>query len=86
MTPEDIAPVLSAVQSGSPLAALRQQFAQWHFTACGEDDVPPQYRSVGETGAQLLFLVSGQSGHCLTLTNDLAAASGFVVAERSIGD
>lgn len=86
MSPEALQAVTTALQAQSGLPELRAQFPDCHFTVCSEDDIAPQYRPVSETEHHLVFLVTGQSGHCLSLTNDLDAATGLVLAERSSED
>jgi hypothetical protein len=60
------------------LAALREAFADLHFTYCGDDDI-----TVGEPARTAdgfnLYLVDGRE-HCLVLTNDPSAATGVVLA------
>lgn len=60
------------------LAALREAFADLHFTYCSDDDV-----TVGEPARTAdgfnLYLVDGRE-HCLVLTNDPSAATGVVLA------
>lgn len=60
------------------LAALREAFADLHFTYCSDDDI-----TVGEPARTAdgfnLYLVDGRE-HCLVLTNDPSAATGVVLA------
>ena len=61
------------------LAVLRETFTDLHFTACLDDDVgiiAPALRDLGFN----IYLVDGRA-HCLTLTTDLQAATGFLLAE-----
>lgn len=63
------------------LARLRDAFPTVRFTLCSDDEVG-RARPVLERDGFNLYLVGGD--HCLTLTNDLATASGVVLAE--VGD
>jgi hypothetical protein len=60
------------------LAALREAFADLHFTYCSDDDI-----TVGEPARTAdgfnLYLVDGRE-HCLVLTSDPSAATGVVLA------
>lgn len=61
------------------LAALRETFGDIHFTSCLDDDVSniePAHRDAGFN----LYLVDGRE-HCLTLTCDIQAATGFLLAQ-----
>ncbi|MES9935124.1 MAG: DUF6129 family protein [Sedimenticola sp.] len=58
---------------------LRQRYSDIHFTYCMDDDVVganPVYEHEGFN----LYLVDS-SNHCLSFTQDMALASGLVVAE-----
>ncbi len=61
------------------LACLRDALPDIHFTLCHDDDVVGP-KPVHESNTFNLYLVDGRD-HCLTLTNDAAAATGVVVAE-----
>jgi hypothetical protein len=66
--------------AASGLAArLRNMFPDLTFTVCADDDVI-RARPVVERERFNLYLVDGSS-HCMSLTSDLAVASGVVVAE-----
>lgn len=86
MTPELIERLGQAAGVTPALAALRATFPDLHFTECSDDDVSPRYRPVVELASHALYLVSGASGHCLTLTNDPAAATGILLAAKVDGD
>lgn len=69
-------------QAGSTVAALaglRASHPDLHFTGCLDDDVLGT-EPVLQRPAFNLYLVDGRD-HCLKLTNDLAAATGILVAE-----
>lgn len=83
MTPETLNAICDAVAVDAAPAALRSQFPGVHFTFCSEDDITSRCPAVGEAGDYILYLVTGASGHCLSLTNDMAAATGLVVASKS---
>ena len=60
---------------------LRQRYPGLLFTVCSDDDVgevPP----ITENPDFNLYLVDG-SGHCLSLTRELDAAVGVVIAWKS---
>ena len=64
---------------------LRAAFPGTPITVCGEDDIPARLQPVAESAiAQIYFVASGD--HCLSLTNDAAAATGIVVALRGEDD
>lgn len=92
MNPETFAQIQKAVAVLPPssgdmgIADLRTSFPAVHFTMCSEDDVSPRIPVVAEAGDYVLYLVSGASGHCLAFTPDLVAASGVVVASKSLDD
>lgn len=52
-----------------------------HITVCGEDDIPARARPVAENAVGQIYCVAS-NGHCLSLTDDMAAATGVVVALR----
>jgi hypothetical protein len=63
----------------SEIRALRQKFPDIHFTYCMEDDVvaaTPMHEADGFN----LYLIDSRN-HCLGFTQDLAVATGIVVAE-----
>ena len=59
---------------------LREDFPELHFTFCMDDDVT-HGKPVREGTRANLYLVR-RGDHCLSLTDDLGAATGFVIAER----
>jgi hypothetical protein len=61
------------------IMALRQQFPGIHFTYCMDDDVIAANPLREEQGFNLYLIDS--SNHCLGFTQDLAVATGIVVAE-----
>jgi hypothetical protein len=80
---DDIHQVASLVhQQGlneSLITQLRVQYPGKHFTWCMEDDInsgSPVFRD----DRLAIYLVDSRD-HCSTLTKDMAAASGFVLAE-----
>ncbi|MEW8659731.1 MAG: DUF6129 family protein [Candidatus Thiodiazotropha endolucinida] len=58
---------------------LRKRYGDIHFTYCMDDDVIGA-RPVYEHAGFNLYLVDS-SNHCLSFTQDMAVASGLVVAE-----
>jgi hypothetical protein len=61
------------------LEPLRERFPELHFTYCQDDDViaaSPVY----EEASYNLYLIDSSS-HCLCFTQDMAVATGVVVAE-----
>lgn len=71
---------LTARKGGGDLqSGMRQAFPELHFTFCSDDDVALDAPASACEGYNL-YLVDG-SGHCLTLTTELTAASGLVIAE-----
>lgn len=58
---------------------LRDAFPGRHITVCSEDDVSPRLKPVAENDAAAIYLVAS-GDHCLSFTNDPAAATGLVVA------
>jgi hypothetical protein len=86
MTPEILSAISAAVAVDASPVVLRDQFPGVHFTFCSEDDITSRCPAVGEAGDYMLYLVTGASGHCLALTNDMDAATGLVVASKSLDD
>ena len=62
------------------VAELRLRWPGVHFTYCFDDDLP-DVAPVRSTPAFNLYLVDGRD-HCLRITTNPEAATGFVVAER----
>lgn len=65
------------------LAALRQSFADLHFTYCMDEDIGVGTASahpVRESEGVRIYMVDGR-GHCMHFTTDLDAATGLVLAE-----
>jgi hypothetical protein len=91
ITPELLSGVLDRV-AGSPVRSyealvqdLRTTFPGRHISVCGEDDIPPRLQPAAENAACLIYYVAS-GDHCLSLTNDAAAATGIVVALRGEDD
>lgn len=61
------------------LAALRETFADLHFTYCMDQDIGVG-SPVREADGFNLYLVDGR-GHCMQFTTDAEAATGLVLAE-----
>ncbi|MDI6746472.1 MAG: DUF6129 family protein [Rhodocyclaceae bacterium] len=60
---------------------LRTAFPGRHVSVCDDDDIPPRLQPAAENGICLIYCVASGE-HCLSLTNDAAAATGIVVALR----
>jgi Family of unknown function (DUF6129) len=68
------------------LSALREAFADIHFTWCRDDDIGEgRAQPVRESARFRIYLVDGRS-HCLTLTRDPESATGLVLAEIDADD
>ena len=83
MTREQVVAVAQrALQAGvseNMLTGLRAQFRGMHLSYCNDDDVinaSPYLQSPGLN----IYLVDGRE-HCMTLTQDLEAATGLLIAE-----
>lgn len=64
---------------------LRDRFPGSHISVCSEDDVSPRLTPAAENKiCEIYYVASGE--HCLSLTNDEAAATGIVVALRDDED
>ncbi|MBK1717668.1 DUF6129 family protein [Thiocystis violacea] len=61
------------------LAALREHFADLHFTHCLDDDVGAAEPFQATDGFNI-YLVDGRD-HCLKLTTDPEAATGLLLAQ-----
>ncbi|RKT43218.1 DUF6129 family protein [Thiocapsa rosea] len=61
------------------IGALREAFADIHFTHCSDDDIGVS-KPVRAADGFNLYLVDGRE-HCLVLTDDPANATGVVLAE-----
>jgi hypothetical protein len=64
-------------------SALRADFPALHFTFCSDDDVMSD-RPLAVAPGFHLYLVDS-SNHCLCLTQDMASASGLVIAAIEAG-
>lgn len=62
------------------LANLRGSHPGVHFTGCMDDDIQGNAKPVAARPGFNLYLVNS-SQHCSVLTNDLASASGIVLAQ-----
>ena len=65
-------------------ARLREQHPELHFTLCTDDDVCGPEPIHGNEQFNLYLIDS--ASHCLSLTRDLASATGVVVAEIACDD
>lgn len=84
VTPRQLVAVAEAVLLNPSLSALRARFPALHFTACSDDEIAAQHRPALDADAHALYLVAGAGGgHCLTITDDFAAATGVVVAAKA---
>lgn len=82
ITPLQLSQVGEAALLDAQVAALRQRFPDLHFSECSEDDVSPRYRAAFSIDGYALYLITGQSGHCLELTNDPVIATGILIAAK----
>lgn len=62
------------------LVRLRAAYPDIHFTRCLDDEVSVNAKPAVERASFNVYLVNSSS-HCSVLTNDLASASGIVLAE-----
>ncbi|MEW6163834.1 MAG: DUF6129 family protein [Pseudomonadota bacterium] len=90
IAPDFVAAVLAHVAARPAAHAaltldLRAHFPGVHISVCGEDDVSPRVPPAGENAACLIYYVAA-GDHCLSLTNDAAAATGIAVALREAED
>lgn len=87
ITPDLIGQVLAHVGASGPCAydalalQLRARFPGCHISVCSEDDVSPRLSPAAENAVCAIYYVA-TGEHCLSLTNDEAAATGIVVALR----
>jgi hypothetical protein len=85
MTEQQVASVAQrALQVGvtdHTLASLRAQFRGMHLTFCNDDDVMNAVPFLTSPGLNI-YLVDGRE-HCMSLTRDLEAATGLLLAEVS---
>jgi hypothetical protein len=91
ITPDYLEAVLAHVAARPSLAYealvqdLRTTFPGHHISMCGGDDVSPRLSPAAENGScEIYYVATGE--HCLSLTNDVAAATGIVVALRDDED
>jgi len=70
---------LTGGPSESTVQGLREAWSGLHFSYCMDDDISGP-KPVREMPGIRLYLVDGRE-HCLRLTEDLAVATGVVVAE-----
>jgi len=71
--------VKSQVVGETVLESLRSRFPDLHFTYCQDDDVVAA-NPVLANSAYNLYLIDSRH-HCLCFTQDMAVATGVVVAE-----
>jgi hypothetical protein len=86
ISPAQLVQVGEATLLDARAASLRRRFPALHFTECSEDDVSPLYKPVLSIQNHDLYLISGASGHCLTLTHDADVATGVLVAAKVDGE
>lgn len=86
ITPRQLMQVGETIQLNARIALLRERFPELHFSECHEEDVSPRYQPALSIDSHHLYLVSGASGHCLELTNDLDNATGILVAAKIDGE
>ena len=73
----------SASQSHFDIARrLRESYSGCHFTVCSDDEVSPRLTPVIESETAAVYFLSS-NGHCLSFTEDPAAATGLLVAMRT---
>ena len=82
ITVQQLAEVGAATQLDASAAGLRRRFPELHFSECSADDVSPRAKPVFNLDAYDLYLISGATGHCLSLTNDFDTATGILVAAK----
>jgi hypothetical protein len=92
ISPERIEQVTRVVEKAGlnerTLSALREAFAEIHFTYCREDDIGTGVgigNPVREASGFNLCLVDGRS-HCMRFTTNPEVATGLVLAETDDGD
>ena len=74
------------VAVNAAVAHLRGCFPGLHFTGLQRRRRAGARHPVRETTDHLIYLVSGASGHCLSLTHSADAATGVLVASRVADD
>ena len=83
MDEQDLNGILSLIKQrglSEPLVTnLRQEYKNYHFTYCIDDDMDAHSPSIQSEGFNVYYVDSSQ--HCSTLTKNLDAASGLVLAE-----
>ena len=62
------------------VAALRDAFADVHFTHCLDDDIGAHILPFREAEGFNLYLITGAE-HCIKFTKDQESATGLVLAE-----
>jgi hypothetical protein len=83
ISPAVLAEVADVARRDASAAGLRQHFPELHFSECSEDEVSPRYRPALCLDTHALYLISGATGHCLTLTHDAEIATGILVAAKA---
>ena len=86
LNPERLDAIAQSVASISTaddlLACLRADYPELRFSQCSEDDIPARLQPQLAAEGFGLYLMDTRE-HCITLTNDLNAASGVVIAWRN---
>ncbi|WP_298139724.1 hypothetical protein [Acidiferrobacter sp.] len=72
--------LVSQLEKNSPLPALRREFPGFAFVRCDAADMAGT-TPFRVTPAANVYLVDGR-GHCVSVTPDLAAATGVLIAVR----
>jgi hypothetical protein len=87
IAPEQIDRIALVVEraglSQQTLSALRESFADLHFTYCMDEDIGDGIDAAAPVRVSpgfKIYLVDGRS-HCMRLTADLESATGLVLAE-----
>ena len=75
----------SVMQPDALVGRLRLAFPGVHFSICSDNDIPARLGAATENAfCRLYYVATGE--HCLSLTNDVDAATGLVVALRDEDD
>lgn len=80
---QDLDAIVSLVEqqglSESVITGLRDQYSDYHFTYCMDDDMDAYTPALERDGFNIYFVNS--ANHCATLTQNQESASGLVFAE-----
>ncbi|MCX7946657.1 MAG: DUF6129 family protein [Hydrogenophilus sp.] len=83
MQPDILRPIVEMLDRLGPqpetIARLRDLHPELHFTLCNADDIPPRRSPIHRGVGFSLYLV-GNTGPCLSLTDEWESASGLVIA------